>query len=738
MYYAKYLKYKNKYLNLKYQLGGTFEEIIIKSPKIQDITIPSEPNDTLPKGIIISLKNNLVGLKLLESNSKVLTPLVKYNSRFKTNPIYFYRYSDKVAKVASYIICSLYSYYEFLDILYEHLEIEEININKAGDITSLVPNRIYHIIPKPDRVPRQTITLPIKNSVISNLDILVDSLKKNSFIIIRKDGWDLRFLTVICMYNLFIGTIYIFDIVIDEKKTNFFLLSLFTKYELEQYIGRLPDNIKIYECRLYKQGDSIEFILYKNFVAMMFNKYQDLKITGKFGEKLIRGNQDIDNKLLDELDKDLIDKCSRCISVEDIAFNTTIFLLPEKISDIIKDNEILEIKKNFIEKLYYLINSNKKFYDNNYGNKELDRLREFNFEEIKKEIEELKKKLLGLEPCHKELLVQKLIELGFEGSNMEEILEKSALCYLDKKDKNKKLLYEYPIQKDKDKKFVRECKFIPEMKRLLETNLNPESELHKYRQTILFLIKDTENEKKYMRNQLYFFVDSFHLTRVPTFNKIFELFGWNYNLNKLCFQCLAMRDWLIFPIRIINIEYLQSPFSFEFDIKKQEFCGFIHTRFTDDFNGNKDFNKVCNDKLLFLYSNTYDTNRYRLFHFTGNSTHTNVSILSNYKISSNEINWIYYTFIIKYEKIPHFYQYITDNNEKEVLVSIFSLEEIRRIYIENDYDVCELELLIEVFYNFLYNKRENLNPIFIEKSLFISKEQENKFIDDVIKKNTKL
>jgi hypothetical protein len=192
MYYAKYIKYKNKYLNLKYQIGGTFKEIIIKSPKIQNIIIPSELNDTLPKGIITTLKNNLVGLKVLESNSKILIPLVKYNKKFKKNPIFFYRYSDKVAKVASYIICSLYSYYEFLDILYEHLEIEEININEAGVITSLVPNRIYHIIPQLTSVPEQRITTPITNSIIPNLDVLVDSLKKNSFIIIRKDGWDLR------------------------------------------------------------------------------------------------------------------------------------------------------------------------------------------------------------------------------------------------------------------------------------------------------------------------------------------------------------------------------------------------------------------------------------------------------------------------------------------------------------------------------------------------------------------
>jgi hypothetical protein len=370
MYYAKYIKYKNKYLNLKYQVGGTFDTELkinkLNSTKIPKISSTLEPIAQTTN----SLQNRLIGLKVLESDSKVLTPLVAYNKKFENNKIYFYRYTDKsgyyilcslfssriifqklqkkdvrIQKIGidefgnislliknisfpplatelnledvkkklmedlvgikvlqinlrllipliqdkvfndknkmyfytytdddgSYILVSLYDYYEFLDILYEHLEIEEININEAGVITSLVPNRIYHIIPQLTSVPEQRITTPITNSIIPNLDVLVDMLKKNSFIIIRKDGWDLRFLTAICMYNLFIGTIYVFDIVIDEKKTNFFLLSLFTEYELNQKCIYKPPNVELNECRLYKQGDKIEFKLNKDMIDMMFN-----------------------------------------------------------------------------------------------------------------------------------------------------------------------------------------------------------------------------------------------------------------------------------------------------------------------------------------------------------------------------------------------------------------------------------------------------------------------------------
>jgi len=779
MYYAKYIKYKNKYLNLKYQLGGqprgptaivpshqskpSFLEKLSKSPKPSISQKPSDSsNPELPKPVYSlkqklikyrlkninippvyenlenidkSLKENLVGIKILESDSVHLEPMVKYNQQFKSNPIYFYRFTDKDGKV--YILCSLYSYFEFLDILYEHIEIEEINIDEKGIITPKL-ERIYHIIPKPKDIvvkPKQTISIPIKPNIYSsNIKKLVDDLSINFFIIITSNQ---LLLNAICMYNLFIGTIHVFVINIDKSPSTFFLLSLFTEYELMQYIDKQP-NIELYECRLFKQGDKIEFILNKKFVAMMFKKYQDLKLTDHYAEKLIRGNSAINNRLLDELDSTLLENCSRCISVEDIAFNTTLFLLPEKIKEIEHHKDILEIKKDFLERENHLLNNNNKIFDWKYGNKNLERIREFNFEEIKKEIKVLKEKLLGLEPSHQQLLVQKLKELGFEGYNMQEILDNSALCYLDEKDKYKRLLYELPIQIDTDTKFVKQCKFIPEMKRLLDTSKNPESELHKYRQTILFLIKDNQNEKNYSRNQLYFFVDSFHLTRVPTFDKIFELFGWNYNLNKLCFQCLAMRDWLIFPIRIINIKYLQSPFSFEFDIKKQEFCGFLHTRFTNNFNGDKNFSNECADKLLFLYYQPDYTSKYRLFHFTGNSIHTKVSTLSNYKVSANEINWIYYTFIMKEKNIPHFYEYSTESFEKEIVVSKFSLEEIRCKYEENGYDLCELGLLTEVFYNYKYYKGETNKLIFLKNSLFISKEEENKFVKNVLQKyNTK-
>ena len=699
------------------------------SSKIEEITIPEVSKDIKIEKVKESLEKNLVGVKILETNSSALDELIKLSKelKFKSNPIHFYRFTDTDGKV--YVLCSMYSYFEFLDILYEHIEIEEININKDGTTTLKETNKIYHIIPKPTDMVPQSIPLHIESTEIDTPVQLIDSLKRNPYIITNNEG----ILSTICMYNLFIGTIHVFVIYDNNKPNGYFLLSLFTEYELKQYIDVIPDNIKLHECRLYKQDDDIKYKLNTEIVDMMFDNYQRLKSTGNFAEKLMRGNTDIDNKLLDELDPTLLENCKKCLSVEDISFNTTLFLLPEKINDVIKHKDILEIKKDFVEKEYYLSNNNKKILDWKYGNKDLDRIREFNFEDIKKEIEELKKKLLELEPCHQQLLVIKLNKLGFDGFNMQEILDKSALCYLDEKDKDKKLLYELPIQIDTDTKFVKQCKFNPEIKRLLDTSKNPESELHKYRQTILFLIKDSQNEKNYSRNQLYFFVDSFHLTRVPTFDKIFELFGWNYNLNKLCFQCMAMRDWLIFPIRIINIEYLQSPFSFEFDIKKQKFCGFLHTRFTDDFNN------VYTDKLLFLYYNTDDTSLYRLFHFTGNSIHAKVSILSNYKVSANEINWIYYTFIMKEKNIPHFYEYLTESNEKEIVVSKFSLEEIHSKYEKNCYDISELELLTEVFYNFKYYKRESIDPIFIKKSLFSSKEEENKFVEYVLKKNnTKL
>ena len=42
MYYAKYIKYKNKYLNLKHQLGGTFINSFVRRVEVKnlDSTIP--------------------------------------------------------------------------------------------------------------------------------------------------------------------------------------------------------------------------------------------------------------------------------------------------------------------------------------------------------------------------------------------------------------------------------------------------------------------------------------------------------------------------------------------------------------------------------------------------------------------------------------------------------------------------------------------------------------------------
>ena len=106
-----------------------------------------------------------------------------------------------------------------------------------------------------------------------------------------------------------------------------------------------------------------------------------------------------------------------------------------------------------------------------------------------------------------------------------------------------------------------------------------------------------------------------------------------------------------------------------------------------------------------------------------------------YKVVVCEINWIYYTFILKYEKIPHFYEYINDC-KKEIMVSMFSLDEIHYKYEKDCYDASELAELTEVFYNHNYYKRENINDtIFVKKSLFISNEDKQKFIKDSKNKN---
>ena len=743
MYYAKYIKYKNKYLSLKYQLGGTFDSIILKSRKIQNTTIPHEINDNLPKEIISSLKNNLVGLKILESNSKVLIPLIAYNITFRSNPIFFYRYRDKTH---SYIICSLYSYYEFLDILYEHLEIEEININESGVITSLVPNRIYHIIPQPTNVPEQKITTPITNSVISNLDVLVNRLKENSFIIIRKD--DTRFLPVICMYNLFIGTIYVFDIVIDKKETNFFLLSLFTEYELDQHIKKRSANIKLYECRLYKQGDKIDFKLNMEMIAMMFHIYAEKrKIPNFFNEsRYYRGNSAVDYKFLDELDPELLQKCRECISVKNVAFNTTLCLLPNEIEQAIRHKDIQEMINDFVANKHYLKNSNDKLMSWRQRYEDLIQLWEFSLEDLENEVEKFKKELLGLEQHHKELLVQKLNEKGFNGCTMEQILENSVLCYLDNKDKDKRLLYENSVQIDPiNNEFVRNCKFIPEMKRLLEkkdSGENIESELHKYRQTVLLFMKGNENEKKYKANKKYFFAMSwFDPMYDKSVDKAFFPISWSIKLNKLCFHCLALRDNLIFPFRIINIEYLESQLTFSFNINKLKFYGYFYTRFTDNYNGINNFNIECRDKFYFIYqyvnnAGNLSDKKYRLFYYTGNNIWFDVSIMPYYKIILCEINWIYYILILKYRSIPHFYEYINQFCEIEIVVSKFSLDEIFYIYKENGYDVSELAKLTEVFYNHKYYKRENItDKIFVKNPLLKTDKEKIEFRDYVLRKN---
>ena len=88
MYYAKYIKYKNKYLNLKHQVGGTFDTILIQKSK-SNIIIPEElktiePIDETRK----SLENNLVGIKVLYKQS-IDKKLLLYNYIFITNLIVY-------------------------------------------------------------------------------------------------------------------------------------------------------------------------------------------------------------------------------------------------------------------------------------------------------------------------------------------------------------------------------------------------------------------------------------------------------------------------------------------------------------------------------------------------------------------------------------------------------------------------------------------------------------------------
>jgi hypothetical protein len=848
MYYAKYIKYKNKYLYLKYQLGGTFEEPLrINELRNTNIPVESKTLEPIPQ-TINSLKDSLIGLKVLDTDSKVLLPLVTYNKKFKDNKIYFYRYTDekgksyilcslysnsiifkelqkknvRIQKISideygnihlliknisilqpakkldlndvkkklmedlvgikvlqtnsnlliplitdkefkkfasknkihyytytdedrSYILCSLYDYYEFLDILYEHIEIEEVEIKeKEGKvfIMKLSTSKIYHRIHKPVNMRNKLITLPLKKNTFDTPAILIDALKTNPFIIIDKqDSASELLLHEVCMYNLFIGTVHVFVIFMNDKPTRYFLLSLFTEYELKQYIGSLPKNIAIYECRLYKQDDRIEFILYEDMVAMMFKIYIDIRDSGYHNIRYYRGNPAIDNKFLDELDPTLLKKCRTCINVKDIAFNTSLCLLPDKI-EAQNHKDILEMEKDFLRNKFELINSNQKIQLWRYNYEELTQLWEYSLVDLEKEVEKFEKELLGLEPYHKELLVFKLNQKGFNGYTIEQILENSVLCYLKPEDKNKRLVYENTNQIDPVKnEFVRNCKFIPEMKRLLETNLNPESELHKYRQTIVLLMANDDYIKKYENNKSYFFVMSWYDPVVDIkLDETLSLFFWSLKLNKLCFQCLTLRDNLIFPFRIVNIKILKSQLSFSFTNESLEFCGYFYTRFTDNYNGKKNFKDECKDKFYFIYnykynSNIYSGKNYEVYYYTGNSIWFDVSILPYYKVILCEINWIYYTFILKYMTIPYFYKYINDNGEEEIVVSRYSLNEIRFIYNANGYDPLELDILTSIYYNPYFYKRKNINDkVFVDKPLFSPKEQDD-FIKNVILRN---
>jgi hypothetical protein len=848
MYYAKYIKYKNKYLNLKYQLGGTLDKVLkINKKKIINTIIPDVSTTLEPIAKTTNfLKNSLIGLKVLDSDSTVLVPFVAYNKKFKKNPIYFYRYIDKsgnyilcslyrnniifkelqkknvrIQKISIdeygnislsiknisileeskkldleavknkllddlvgikilqtnsslliplitdkefkefnkknkiyyytytdkdgkvYILCSLYDYYEFLDILYEHIEIKEVNIDDKGVITQLLTTKIYHIIPKPDSgVYNKTITLPIKKTKILHPSDLIGALSCNSFIIIDKqDDTSEILLNEVCMYNLFIGTIHVYVIYMNDKPTEYFLLSLFTEYELNQKCIYKPPNIELYECRLYKQGDRIEFILYKDMVTMMFCIYIVIRESGYHGVRYYRGNPAIDNQFLDVLDPNLLEKCRECISIEDIAFNTSLFLHKSNIQAK-NHKDILEMKKDFLENNFELINSNEKIQSWRYNFENLKQLWEYSLKDLEVEVEKFKKELLGLEPCHRELLVLKLNEKGFAGRNMEEILDFNVLCYLDEdeEDKNKRLVYENTEQIDPNRKFVKNTPYIPEMKKLLEKEDSCEDielELHKYRQTVIMFLKNNENQIMYTNNQRYFFAFSWYDHKFNlNYDKTFDPLEWSIKFNKLAFQCLALKDNIIFPLRIINIEYLESPLTFSFNIKKLKFCGYFHTRFTDNYNGINDFNMVCRDKFYFIYHySVHEGNKsgkdYRLFYYTGNNIWFEISILPYYKIILCEINWIYYTLILKYETIPHFYEYINDYCEKEIVVSIFSLDEIRCKYEENSYNTSELAELKEVFYNHNYYRRINItDTIFLEKSLFSTKVEQDKFVKD--------
>ena len=152
MYYAKYIKYKNKYLNLKYQLGGTLGSSLIPKSK-SNITIPEESTTLEPQKTRHSLENRLIGIKVLENKEKVknlLLPLVEYNKNSKNRPIYFYRYTDRSnsssfssSPSSSYILCSLYGYWEILNKLQKrNVRIQRINIDENGNVSLKLVNII--------------------------------------------------------------------------------------------------------------------------------------------------------------------------------------------------------------------------------------------------------------------------------------------------------------------------------------------------------------------------------------------------------------------------------------------------------------------------------------------------------------------------------------------------------------------------------------------------------------------
>ncbi len=766
MYYSKYIKYKNKYLNLKYQAGGipdaTTQKVVgntSKKSKVVDntpkeskvvdntpkesqnfdsytkffnITIPPESKTLdLDELTLRHFFLNLVAFKILESNLSILIPFLEQKRDFE---IHFYRYTDEDAKV--YILCSLLSYYRFLFTLYEHIEFEEVKINKEGVITSVVPDRIYHIIPKPKSVSSKEITLA--PNIITSLDKLVEALKLNLFIIIRNNN--LALLTAICMYNLFIGTIHVFVIYQNVIQTNFFLLSLFTQYELKQKGIIIPQNIEIFECRLYKQGEKIESILVKDLIRILFKKYKKLKDEGYFKKRLIRGDPNIDNQLLDVIDPKLIENFGKCISIEDIATNTTLFLSPE-FADIIAHPDIQEMIKDFNKNKFFLVNTNEKLMSSRIKYIDHAQLWEYSEKELEEEVKKFKKDLLDLEPCHKELLVLKLKEKGYTGDTMQQILDNSVLCYLKDKDKKKRLLYENTVQIDPiDNKFIRNCKFIPEMKKLLnkkDSCDDIEFELHKYRQTILLSFGDVG---KYRDNQLYFFAMSWHISNEFNFDKTFDPLAWTFKLNRLLIQCMVWKDTLIFPFRIINIG-LTTTLSVTLNLndpKKplQEFCGYLNTRFLDYSDGKKNFKESCRDKLYLIYGYKDKKFRdssgktYKPYYYTGSSIKFDVSILPYYRTFVCEINWLFYSFIIKFSKIPYFYEY-EYLGIKEILVSKFSLDEIYCKYEEKGYksEIADLAILKQVYYNVNYPSENNY--MFSETPLFLTQEEKDSFINKV-------